>query len=733
MTKVYPFRTIAVFQFSLLAAALWLAGCSSDAKPSVENAAPAEALAVPERPIFDIPKLTGITIDGDPSGWGDRGFAVAVMHAAQAKRLPADRFDAQVRLGWDPRGLLVLADVTDPDVMESDTDLDLGSGASVELVVDARHGKEHWQASIAPGFDPHHRQLRTHLTEERLKPTRAVPLSVEAVAKKTPRGYVLEAMMPWAVLAVDAKNGTEVGLQVRVNKPVDSQMAQLVFSPRQIRLADVASVTQTVAADGSYDRFTHLRLSIAATADAAGKTVEFKSGQSVLGQTTLTAGGRVAVAVITLPMPRIPTSVPVVAWLDGQPIGTVSLPNIGDLRKEEASELDVVAQKSVFNTRTFPRIDFYSPTAADDVLGDYTIRTTYYDADYNAVTTADRPGRYGAIAEITPEFGEPFKRYLTLFHAGSDFTVSPLNLKATIDLPAKLGVDPVVAKEQASAAGDFFADELRISRWRDQDAALYLAGLSEIAPGEGNLPRRLGIEGKDTAWWYGLQKQTGNLVPYRYLVHLPKPGAGGATAKIPLMLFLHGSGQRGHNLEAVKENGPPKLLRDEPAWPFKDSFIIVSPQCPVGQSWNPLLLRDLLDEVMAKYPVDPDRVYLTGLSMGGFGTWELAEWFPERFAAIVPICGGGDPADVARLKEIPTWVFHGGRDPAVPIENSYQMVQAMRDLHARIRFTVYPGYSHNSWEPAYDDPRLYEWMLAQRRGQPVQAPAVTADTRPAED
>ena len=144
-------------------------------------------------------------------------------------------------------------------------------------------------------------------------------------------------------------------------------------------------------------------------------------------------------------------------------------------------------------------------------------------------------------------------------------------------------------------------------------------------------------------------------------------------------------------------------------------------------------MRDLLEEVSAKYPVDPDRIYVTGLSMGGYGSWQLAEWFPERIAAVVPISGGGDPADAPRTKDIPTWVVHGGRDPVVPIGDAYEMVQTLRDLHGRIRFTVFPEYGHNSWEPAYDDAHLYTWLLAQRRGQPGQRQSNLPDTRPAEE
>jgi predicted peptidase len=122
----------------------------------------------------------------------------------------------------------------------------------------------------------------------------------------------------------------------------------------------------------------------------------------------------------------------------------------------------------------------------------------------------------------------------------------------------------------------------------------------------------------------------------------------------------------------------------------------------------------ILDEVEQKYPVDRRREYLTGLSMGGYGTWALATMFPERFAAVVPICGGGDERQAARLTAIPIWAVHGADDPAVPVERSRQMIEAIRTAGGRPRYTEYPGMGHNSWTPAYTDPEgVVPWMFQQ--------------------
>jgi predicted peptidase len=198
-------------------------------------------------------------------------------------------------------------------------------------------------------------------------------------------------------------------------------------------------------------------------------------------------------------------------------------------------------------------------------------------------------------------------------------------------------------------------------------------------------------------------------VTMKYLLYLPKDY--GRKDSWPLMLFLHGAGERGDNLELVKKHGPPKLIEAGKDFPF----IVVSPQCPQGRWWEPVELATLLDEIVEKQKVDKDRIYVTGLSMGGFGTWSLAAYQPRRFAAIVPICGGGEPLVTMLLAHVPAWVFHGGKDPVVPLERSEKMVEALKKNGGNVKFTVYPEAGHDSWSEAYDDPQLYEWLLQQKR------------------
>ena len=196
-----------------------------------------------------------------------------------------------------------------------------------------------------------------------------------------------------------------------------------------------------------------------------------------------------------------------------------------------------------------------------------------------------------------------------------------------------------------------------------------------------------------------------------YLLFLPQ-GYEKSNKQWPLMLFLHGAGESGHDLAKVKVHGPPKVVETKPDFPF----ILVSPQSP-GRGWNPDLLNGLLDDVIQNYRVDTNRVYLTGLSMGGFGTWELAAAHPERFAAIAPICGGGNSKDAQKLARLPIWVFHGAKDPTVPLARSQEMVDALKAVGANVKFTVYPEAQHDSWTETYNNPEFYQWLLEQKRGQ----------------
>jgi predicted peptidase len=228
-------------------------------------------------------------------------------------------------------------------------------------------------------------------------------------------------------------------------------------------------------------------------------------------------------------------------------------------------------------------------------------------------------------------------------------------------------------------------------------------------------------------------EKPGSDVTIRYMLFVPTSYRPDGP-KLPLMLFLHGFGECSNDdLSRVKIHGPAKIVENQPDFPF----VLISPQCPpptsedatkpltppelntlIQRAWKADQLIQLIDHVANQLNVDNDRVYVTGLSMGGYGTWRLAATYPERFAAAVPICGGGEPKKMAKpLSKLPIWAFHGAKDTVVLPSESQNMVNAIRRENGNLLFTMYPNADHNSWAPTYDDPKIYDWLLAQRRAK----------------
>lgn len=198
-----------------------------------------------------------------------------------------------------------------------------------------------------------------------------------------------------------------------------------------------------------------------------------------------------------------------------------------------------------------------------------------------------------------------------------------------------------------------------------------------------------------------------------YLVYFPQDYEDNTDKKWPLLIFLHGVGECGSDVNKLKVTGLPKHIEEGNKYPF----IIISPQEQERRrGWNIQKLHDFYNKIVDKYPVDKDRVYLTGLSMGGYGTWNFAIVQPELFAAIIPICGGTHYfGEIHRLKHLPIWCFHGDADTAVPISESQKIVDALNEIGGNVKFTIYEGVGHDSWTQTYLNNEIYEWLLTQKR------------------
>jgi predicted peptidase len=216
---------------------------------------------------------------------------------------------------------------------------------------------------------------------------------------------------------------------------------------------------------------------------------------------------------------------------------------------------------------------------------------------------------------------------------------------------------------------------------------------------------------------------------FRYLVLEPEKIEPGK--KYPVILFLHGAGERGDNPHDAEAHFP-KLMAT-PEYRRKYECFVVVPQCREKDQWvkvnwsdrnsshfpaepSPMMQMAMqaLDQTIEEYPVDKNRIYLTGLSMGGYGSWDLSMRRPEMFAAVVPICGGGDEREAKRIINVPIWAFHGSVDPAVPVERSRSMIEALKEAGGSPKYTEYKGVGHDSWTPAYTDPNgVMPWMFEQ--------------------
>ena len=205
------------------------------------------------------------------------------------------------------------------------------------------------------------------------------------------------------------------------------------------------------------------------------------------------------------------------------------------------------------------------------------------------------------------------------------------------------------------------------------------------------------------------EKTITKTVDAQYLV--VKPQDYDEFEKYPLLIFLHGRGEQGDDLQRVKIHGPFKKVAE-----LGLPLLIIAPQSPQDEWWDVDTLEALVEEIIDDLNVDEDRVYLTGLSMGGSGTWALACRRPELFAAIAPICGWSVPSKAPRLKDVPVWAFHGNRDEVVGVHESTNMINALHEAGNDARLTIYPEAGHNSWTQTYNNPQLYEWLLSHRRG-----------------
>lgn len=715
-----------------LALTCGLMACAGSAAAAAADLAPEPA----DMPVFDVPRLAHVVIDGQADDWGEQGFRVEALAAADGATRDAADLDARFRLGWDARGLLVLVRVRDDVPVEGETSNTLWQGDALELfLADRRGGTQLVQAVIAPGLDPQHLGLRCayydHRQDEALRRT---PVSANASRIRTPDGWQAEVLLPWENIGLQPQAGVELGFQLYVDDldATNERPFSLVWYPRpapfadarrlhRLRLAECASPPVVAAGRAAYDGMKCLRVSALAAAGFTGQTVTaLADGVQVAQGPLLDDGGR-ELAVLKVPIP--PAGV---CWsnvdvrLDGRTIDRPALPNVAAVRARASRTMPYLFHPFCFTGSRFPNGDFEDPLEAANTFGPFSVQVTFYDAAFQPVRRAAAPGRYGAVVEIRPEHGEVVRRYLTLCRLPAKPDWRDLKLPA-VTLPPQCGVPAAVAREQVGVIGEAFAEWVADATGRTPASAVVFAWLMETAAGTAPATERTGPWSCESRWMHELRRSTGRLVPLEYVVHVPQAVSNNPAFRCPAILFLHGSGERAVPLATLTQQAIMQYARAHTNFPC----LIIAPQCPPDAWWETPALDDLYAEVLRRYPIDPARFYLSGLSMGGYGSWALAMEHPDRFAAVAPICGGGDAHDVARIKDLPVWDFHGALDPTVPICNSDELITALRQAGGRVRYTVYADGVHDVWSAAYARDDLYAWLLQQVRGAPSE-PVTTA-------
>jgi len=383
--------------------------------------------------------------------------------------------------------------------------------------------------------------------------------------------------------------------------------------------------------------------------------------------------------------------------------------------RSAAADLDYRFITYVISDKQFPWGHLDQGRVISRSLFPVSVTTTFYNAKYQEVTEADSPGRYGAVVTIRLNGGVVEHRFITLYRMPSKVYLTGGNMNVSAQLPPGTGVDPAVLVKQGREIGEAIKDGFCGDDDTSPNVAILLAGLSETSPNDPPAVDRTDVFARDDNWWFGLRQRLGLIDPYRYLLDLPAGYDADPGRKWPLILYLHGGAQRGNDLQLVRASGLAGVIARGKQLPA----IVVSPQMSSSAGWNHPLLFELLDEIGAKYRVDPDRVYLAGISAGGDMVWDLAEMQPERFAALITVAGEGDTKDAARIKDIPSWSFQGGKDTVVPPFMEIDMVNAVRQAGGHAHLTFFPDALHGeSWDEAFATDALYPWLLAQKRGQP---------------
>ena len=417
---------------------------------------------------YDIPRLSGITIDGSGADWNERGLLISPLAPADGNMPAVTDCDAKVRLGWNENGLLVLAHVVDKADNEDPDETSLYRADSVELYLarSRNAGSENVQWIVGPGFDNDRPGLRCHFYDHRLKQS---PATAIVKSSKTADGYLVEALLPWStILTGPPKAGTTAAFQIDVNDRDGDSRRQLLWYPapdayrldtsmNSIRLVDGPPAPRAVPglALAGKVHYGKIDVDVIAGSSMVGHTVSLvDNGREVASAKLIEDNGR-ARQKMSVPVPTSGlTGSTVTITIDGSAFQRLQLPNYMAARADRIDAEGLTLSQYIFSDSTFPVIDFSNPGDAADILGDYHIKTRFFDPFMKEVRSPDKPGRYGVAIEISDAGGLKWRRYRSIYKTPTAIDWAGELPKSPVKLAEAMGVDRAVAEANASSIND---------------------------------------------------------------------------------------------------------------------------------------------------------------------------------------------------------------------------------------------------------------------------------------
>ncbi len=481
----------------------------------------------------DVPYLSDLSIDGNSSDWNDRGFRVDMMTYRVLDGVAAEDFEPRYRLGWNREGLFFLLQVRDSVPMEEKDIQRVWEKDAVRIAFTPEDmDGSGFIVHIAPGADPESPEPKIYFEQGGISSEPGKVASAVVASSTNPGSYTMEILFPWKNFNLAPSESDLFSLQITVGD-IDRRDETIWTSGwnaddwRQFRLARKASPPVTGCAKGSYDRLSKTLVKVCAVNELAGKKVTLLEGEKKLAEAKLQMVLGRAVAEFALPMPS-----PGETWngmkavIRGCPPLPILLPDAREIRARKFAEARIRFSPFVFETSQFPQADFVDSTyvepllnmepisiasSVESLIGLYSLKTTFYDAEYNVVTRAEKPGRYGAVVEIIPESGRTTRRFMTLFHCPGSLNMfkwwTDTDLTASVRFPDALGIDLEPGTKRMQAVDRFFLGDLTLGFLERNGGAALLAGLYESESLDAKAKADYDPFLADRQWWVGFKRK----------------------------------------------------------------------------------------------------------------------------------------------------------------------------------------------------------------------------------